>query len=477
MKLGHYHAEGMYHWDTWYLPVGEEVHMFHLQVPRPGSTRPDADNCAIGHAVTRDMIHWRELPVALRKGPSGSYDEGPLFTGYAVEHAGTIYLFYCGNGPEMQTMNLALSTDGVNFSRWEGNPIIQPDGAQYGLKDCRDLVVLPDPDGEGWIGYVVMRPASGCAIVFCRSRDLIHWEIGDPVFQSAGYVTFEVPEVFKLGDTWYMTALTGLPYGEMAAGWWHDPNITLATIVAEAEHHEGPFREVRDNLLLASGHHPWQGYSARSVLFKGRRLLMFSRSEGAQDGDWNFHGRLSWPVELVPREEGRGLNPIYWSGIDQVFSPPCRVPAVDLPECHPVAFSRIGNAGGICLITATLALQTAAAAGIVLENDDASGDSYTVTLDTQGGESGQLSLRTLSDGRVLQNRWWPIGKGGTYTVRLLLVDGMLDVYLDDLLLINFYIKDLSSSSISLFAEGGTARCTSFECSSAKDSEPMKDKDQ
>ena len=22
----HYHAEGMFHWDTWYVPVGEDIH-------------------------------------------------------------------------------------------------------------------------------------------------------------------------------------------------------------------------------------------------------------------------------------------------------------------------------------------------------------------------------------------------------------------------------------------------------------------
>ena len=58
----HYHAEGMFHWDTWYVPIGDSMHMFHLQVKRPGSQRPDADNETIGHAVSKDLIHWQEQP-------------------------------------------------------------------------------------------------------------------------------------------------------------------------------------------------------------------------------------------------------------------------------------------------------------------------------------------------------------------------------------------------------------------------------
>ena len=36
----------------------------------------------------------------------GAYDSGCLFTGYAVEHKGAIYLYYCGNQNENGRMML-----------------------------------------------------------------------------------------------------------------------------------------------------------------------------------------------------------------------------------------------------------------------------------------------------------------------------------------------------------------------------------
>ena len=119
---GLYHPRGMSMWDTWYLQRGAETHVFHLQLQR-NNVLPASDNNNIGHAVSTDLIHWKELPVALRGGGSQgrSYDDGHLFTGCAIEHNNTVYLFYCGNHQtaerNRQSMCLATSPsqDGVNF--------------------------------------------------------------------------------------------------------------------------------------------------------------------------------------------------------------------------------------------------------------------------------------------------------------------------------------------------------------------------
>ena len=84
-----------------------------------------------GHAVSDDLLHWEHLPVALA--PSEIYDDHPqggCFSGSAIEKDGDLYLVYTGtanngNGFE-QTQNVAVSVDGVHFSKCEGNPVIEP---------------------------------------------------------------------------------------------------------------------------------------------------------------------------------------------------------------------------------------------------------------------------------------------------------------------------------------------------------------
>ena len=46
-----------------------------------------------GHAVSDDLLHWKELPIALY--PDQPYeDDGGCFSGSAVEKDGRLYLFY-----------------------------------------------------------------------------------------------------------------------------------------------------------------------------------------------------------------------------------------------------------------------------------------------------------------------------------------------------------------------------------------------
>ena len=344
----HYHPVGMYTWDTWYLQDGDTTHLFHLQVRRPGSERSDAEEGTIGHAVTTDLIHWEESPTALYRGAGGEIDDGTLYTGCAIKDGDTQYLFYTGNtvvpgAPRSrQSICLATSTDGgATYQKYSTNPIIEPDPdlyytytdpiapfphhAQYGT-DCRDIAIVKDPSGDGWLGYVVMRRKgqtdafhSAC-IALCRSDDLVNWEVGEPICTPNRFNCFEVPDVFELDGKWYMIALTGDVYGQTER--WSDPEITCGTIVFQADSPDSQFVEVENNLLLASKNNVWQGFSARTVLRNGERLMLYTRCEGTPG-----RGRLSWPVKLATRPEG-GLLPMYWEGCNAAFQTPIESAAI-----------------------------------------------------------------------------------------------------------------------------------------------------
>jgi len=90
-----------------------------------------------GHAVSDDLLTWKELPIALT--PDMPYENGGgCFSGSAVVKDDLLYLFYTSVSKEFgQTQSLATSADGIHFQKYEQNPIIRsfpPDGS----KEFRD---------------------------------------------------------------------------------------------------------------------------------------------------------------------------------------------------------------------------------------------------------------------------------------------------------------------------------------------------
>lgn len=154
-----------------------------------------------GHAVSRDLLHWRELPIALS--PDQPYEDGGgCFSGSAVEKDGRLWLFYTSVSKERgQAQSVAFSDDGVAFTKYPGNPVIPQSPLDPASKDFRDPKVFPYGDGYR---MVVGAGAEGLAsILLFRSADLLRWEYVGPLFQTGemGPVC-ECPDLFPLGDRW-----------------------------------------------------------------------------------------------------------------------------------------------------------------------------------------------------------------------------------------------------------------------------------
>lgn len=203
-----YHLVGEYGWindPNGFIQFKDNYHLFYQHYPYDAVWGP----MHWGHAVSKDLIKWTYLPVALE--PDKDYDRDGCFSGSAIEKYGKLYLFYTGhintkkekNDNYKQVQNMAISADGIAFEKYERNPIIDveqiPDGASK--KDFRDpkifkigdiyYLLIGSNDDHG-IGQVLMY----------KSIDLVKWEFVNILLkgnESTG-INWECPDTVRFDD-------------------------------------------------------------------------------------------------------------------------------------------------------------------------------------------------------------------------------------------------------------------------------------
>jgi beta-fructofuranosidase len=162
-----------------------------------------------GHAVSADLIHWTDLPIAIAPTP-GSYDEAGIFSGCMVNNNGVPTIFYTATAEQctVQTQAIATSADSlITWTKHPNNPVMRDVPAEAGqTRDFRDPFVWKE--GDTWYMVVGSRVQDVGGVIFLyRSADLLHWEYLHPLLTGdirQDGVIWECPNFFKLGDEWVL---------------------------------------------------------------------------------------------------------------------------------------------------------------------------------------------------------------------------------------------------------------------------------
>lgn len=185
-----YHFSAPYGWinDPNGLVYYEgEYHLFYQYNPKDLVWGP----MHWGHAVSTDLIHWQNLPIALYPD-----DIGPIWSGSAVVDKNNTSGLVPGGGLvaiysyQNQSQGIAYSIDnGRTWTKYAGNPIIPAIA-----KDFRDPKVFWYEPNMEWIMII----AAGRELQIYNSLDLIQWEMTDHFGGGLAGGVWEVPDLFPL---------------------------------------------------------------------------------------------------------------------------------------------------------------------------------------------------------------------------------------------------------------------------------------
>ncbi|MEZ4510461.1 MAG: glycoside hydrolase family 32 protein [Chloroflexota bacterium] len=192
---------GLIHWRG-------EYHFFYQHHPYGAYWA----NMHWGHAVSKDLVHWQDLPIALYPTPD-SADQDGVYSGYAFNHNGTPTILYTGVRSHAQLPCLATGDDTLRtVTKYEGNPVIPAPPAGLDLLGFRDHSVWQE--GEWWYQVIGsgIRGVGGATFLY-RSRNIVDWEYVGLHCVGSSLETgtmWECPDFFPLGDK-YVLVLSPIP--------------------------------------------------------------------------------------------------------------------------------------------------------------------------------------------------------------------------------------------------------------------------
>ena len=171
------------------------------------------ENMHWGHAVSKDLIHWEELPIALYPDQHGTMYSGSAVidydntAGYNKGDTPAMVAIYTAAAPDRQVQCIAYSLDkGRTFTKYDKNPIIDSKEI-WNTVDTRDPKVFWYEPGNHWV--MALNERDGHSIY--TSDNLKDWK-----YESHITGFWECPELFELpvdGDPnntkWVMYGATG----------------------------------------------------------------------------------------------------------------------------------------------------------------------------------------------------------------------------------------------------------------------------
>ncbi|MCY4063950.1 MAG: glycoside hydrolase family 32 protein [Chloroflexi bacterium] len=390
-----------------------------------------------GHAVSDDLVHWEELPIAIAPTPN-SPDQAGIWSGCMVNDDGIPTAIYTGVNDDYSRQVQCLAFGNDDLTRWtkhSGNPALSEIPTHcYQARDFRDPFVWREDDRWYMTVSGHIKGVGGAALLY-RSEDLRDWQYLHPLFVGDrarhGY-NFECVNFFPLGEKWVMIISSMFDGG----------GATVLALVGRYENHR--FTPESETVYDAG-----YGYAPLThVDDQGRRLIWAWLREGRSVDKQVAAG---WSgVQAIPRVLGLDSRQRLVSHpvpeIKALRGAHHRFSASDLHEgALPIS--------GLALdIEAEFDAQMAATCGIELARSPDGGEKVAITYDAStealrvtrqfGGEEAELE----GEAQGLAHRLDP---GENLQLRILLDGSVIDVIANGRARVTsrFYASDATSQGL------------------------------
>lgn len=307
--------------------VDGTYHLFYQHYPEDSVWGP----MHWGHAVSKDLIHWEHLPIALYPDELGLIFSGSAVydvnntSGLGEDGKAPIVAIYTSHG-ETEQQSIAYSLDGIHFTKYEGNPVIP--NTQY--PDFRDPKVFWDTTSDCW-GLIL---ASGNRARIYHSPDLIHWneicEFGP--FSAYDGCVWECPDFFPLTapdgtEYWVMLVSHGNVGDKLSGDTFYRIGTWDGSVFTPLEEDAIPVSFARDDYAGVTY------YGAPERTYIGWATNWAYAKEVPTGELESFRGQMTLPRTLTLRETSCGLRlaaaPVGLSGL----------PVVSAGDTLPEAFT------------------------------------------------------------------------------------------------------------------------------------------
>ena len=246
--------------------------------------------------TTDDFVGYEDDGMALDFGLMSDPDPA-LGTGSVMQdREGLYHLFYTGHndtgngGMGKECVMHATSADRVNWEKHPEDTFFSPEG--YSRDDFRDPEVFwMEADQRYWLLIAAREDALGGVVAKYTSPDLKDWSFEGPIYAPQAQYMLECPDLFCMGDTWYLTY-----------SW------DCVTYYAIGESMNGPFAAPEDNILDGQGQMEGNGfvfYAAKTAQWNGNTFLcgwLGRAGLSADSGIYQWAGNVL-NHQLVQRED------------------------------------------------------------------------------------------------------------------------------------------------------------------------------